>query len=333
MVWEDEFERTSGGGPSTSGSEGARDVFSFTASLFPLRSLALDAQVIDDGLVQQLRTEFSRAAALLPPRAVLKVRAETQLVLELAVLALTVGLGRPTPGMEMLSLKYQKELSPLQRVLLCTVGPGSRWLTERFETLASSRDMAGAEGGWEALAWRAYWLASLSASVLKTVNLCLFFREGRYVSLTERALGVTKTYEDPRIIRSAALGFMDDHLFWINLYDFVTDMTPLATTGLRRLKHFGTSLAGKARRFGSKRLAALGWGAEAGGEAAEGGSRDHVEGRAVSCGICGRESVASLSYAHPCGCPHCYYCLATHLATVGDLSCKTCGRKVQGIAR
>ena len=153
-----------GDGDGARGSTGLPEAFSFAASLFPLRSLALDAQVLDDSLGQQLRTEVSRATSLLPARTVLRVQAEVKLLVEVSVLALTVGLGRPTPGMEILSLRHQNRLSALQRALLCTVGPGSRWLAERFETLASSRNMAEAESGWELLAWRSYCFASLSSS-------------------------------------------------------------------------------------------------------------------------------------------------------------------------
>mmetsp|Transcript_5968 Transcript_5968/g.20576 ORF Transcript_5968/g.20576 Transcript_5968/m.20576 type:complete len:340 (-) Transcript_5968:1553-2572(-) len=317
-----------GDGDGARGSAGLPEAFSFAASLFPLRSLALDAQVLDDSLGQQLRTEVSRATSLLPARTVLRVQAEVKLLVEVSVLALTVGLGRPTPGMEILSLRHQNRLSALQRALLCTVGPGSRWLAERFETLASSRNMAEAESGWELLAWRSYCFASLSSSVLKTLNLCLFFRNGKYSTLTERVLGVTKVYEDPMIVRAGTLGVLDDHLFWLNLYDFVTDMTPLASRGLRGLG----SLAERAKLYALGRLEAIGLKAASGRGAQT--DKGPGENKGLSCcGICGKDPVASLVRAHPCGHEHCYFCLATRLASSNDFRCKVCGARVEGIAR
>lgn len=339
MPWESEFlvERGAEGdvpSPSSTASTAPTTAFASGAAQNPLRSLALDAQVLDESLVNQLRTEVARAAALLPPRAVLRSKAEIHLLIEVFVLALTVGLGRPTPGMEILSLKYRRNLTGVQRALLCTLGPGAKWASERFEVFARSRNMAEAEGGWEALAWRGYCLASLSSSLLNTLNLCLFLWEGRHSTLAERALGVTKTYDDPMIIRSSALGLLDDHLFWSSLYDFVSDMTPLATRGLSAARTFANILSIRAKKLGSKGLGALGWlpGAK-GGAKGEDAPEDPSEPPQGACGVCGTTEIISLCYAHPCRHPYCYYCLAASLATRPDFACKVCGRKVQGISR
>ena len=72
----------------------------------PLRSLSLDAHLLDRQIAKQLRDELASATSLLNPRLVLSLQPEILLLLELATLAATVGCNRPTAGMKILSLKW-----------------------------------------------------------------------------------------------------------------------------------------------------------------------------------------------------------------------------------
>lgn len=357
--WEGEFLEESPAAPLLrnwvpSGTTGDPSSSTSPSSSLPLRSLSLDAHVLDFHLVEQLKRDLDRATSLLSARRVLELQPEIRLLLELSLLSFTVGLNKATPGMAMLSLKHESAsrkkrttnemgLTPLQRVALCTVGPVGRWASERFLSFARTNHLAETEDGWKALAWRGFCLATLSSSLANTLNLCLFFRHGRYSTVTERLVGVTKTYDDPLINSSNVLGLLDDQLFWAKLYEFVSDMTPFASARLHQTKNFLKQFSYKAKRFAANQLEA--WGIREGGEGkgkgkGKGGGRDTDSGHSSFasggkhvCGICGRDPIVSISFIEPCKHPYCYYCLALHFDTFKEFNCKVCGQKAEGMSR
>jgi peroxin-2 len=308
-----------------------------------LRSLSLDAHLLDKQISKQLRDELATATSLLNPRQVLSAQPEILLLLELVTLAATVGCNRPTAGMKILSLKWQQTnrkeqdgLSARQRLILCLVVPGSTWFSQRFQSYARRRNFSESEVPWESLAWRGFCLATLSSHIVKAANLCLFFRQGRYSTVFERVLGVSKTYEDPLIIRSSALGVLDDHLFWAQLYDFVTVITPFLSARKQQLKNLAVDWSHALKRFGVEQLQNVGLikreKAQT-GEEGEVGMAGNSRREKATCGICGTDAIVLMSYAHPCRHPYCYHCLALHLSTFKDFSCRVCDKKVEGISR
>ena len=74
-----------------------------------LRVAQVDAGRLDDELVSLLREQFARVFARVSPGAVTRRRSELTLLLDALVFYFTVWSHRPTPGMELMSLRYRDE--------------------------------------------------------------------------------------------------------------------------------------------------------------------------------------------------------------------------------
>ena len=138
--WDDEFQQAQQ--QASTSTSNSREWIS-QGQVLALRSLSLDAQVLDQKIVDQLRSELAKATSLLNPRRVLALQPEIRLVLELALSLLTIGFNKPTPGMQILSIKHVASggrggdqghkggLSVAQRLMLCAAGPGSNYISQR----------------------------------------------------------------------------------------------------------------------------------------------------------------------------------------------------------
>jgi len=179
----------------------------------------------------------------------------------------------------------------------------------------------------------------------------LFLRHGRYSTLLERVLGMSKVYEDPMLVRSSIFGLIDQEVFWYQVSDFILFLLPSASERFTQVKYSLGQMATKGRKMLSKQIREnmaggdkthwllplalqkcigekLGSDGDSGDGGYDGGGGDGMR----LCPICG-EAPVSVSSAFPCLHPYCYYCLALHLKTFPKLSCKVCGKNIKGIAR
>ena len=74
-----------------------------------LRVAQVDAGRLDDELVSLLREQFNRMFAMVFPGAVTRRQSELTLLLDALVFYFTVWSHRPTPGMELMNLRYRDE--------------------------------------------------------------------------------------------------------------------------------------------------------------------------------------------------------------------------------
>ena len=292
---------------STSAAEGGpKGWLSFAGT--PLRSLQSDALELDDYVLRLVSAEWSGATRLLlPGNFTVRQSPVIAFAFEFALLLLTVGRGLPSPGMQVLSLRYETAAragspSLSRRLLYCLLKPGTRLLWE----VASE----ASEGtGRASLACRTLCGAWHLASALRVLNMLAFYRHGRYASLLERVMGLRKVYADPAISRGLTYGLVDQDVVWREASAFAT----FALVGLGAwVRRTGWTRGRILRNVGLHRL--------------RGGTRSDRR-----CAICDKEPT-QVSYAHPCGHAHCYLCLSTALKS-GKYTCHACRVPCNGLAR
>ena len=312
-----------------------------------LRVAQVDAGRLDDELVSLLREQFNRVFAMVFPGAVTRRQSELTLLLDALVFYFTVWSHRPTPGMELMNLRYRDErpssssssgsssssqrstgrtgmegakLSVSQRLLYGTAFVGGRFAWSKLRrAIGAGRWADEPEGSWRRVASSAVNALEATYSALALVNLLAFLNRGRYRTLTERALRTRLVYGEPHARRMVSYEYLNRQLVWREVSELALFVLPMVSApGLRRAA---------SRAFGG------GPGGAPGGDPG-GGAEGGAEGcRGGPCVECGGEPAGARYASTPCGHAFCYYCAASRAGTRGDrgYTCPRCREPVRGI--
>jgi len=327
-----------------------------TPALDVLRVSQVDARRLDDELLEILHEQMSRCVdafrvwASASGRAsaessVVSSRASserTRLALDVAVFAWTTARNAPTPGQELMNLRFRNErkflrddamrrsaktgvegegLSIAQRALYGLVKCAGafawnawtrRLATERFDEANDDGDEA-----WKARLWRWSRFAEDAHAVMSFVNFCVFLRNGRYPTLVERLLGARLVYGQPTMARVVDFEYLNQQLAWRELSELVLFTLPYV---------YNTRVRSLVGSIGARRDALL--------DDRRSGNRARVSVQAHRCVACGCPEPVHPFVAEPCGHPYCYYCLrARLLERPTDCPCVKCSKPVLRMRR
>ena len=277
-------------------------------------------------------------------------RERTKLFLDAATFACTTMRNAPTPGQELMNLRFRDErraerdeefrrtaktgvegdgLTVTQRLAYGAVKCAgafawNAWMAkmarERYDE-AMDEDEDG-RGVWKQRAWRWSRAAEDAHVVASFVNFCVFLRCGRYPTLVERFLGARLVYSRPSMARVVDFEYLNQQLAWRELSELVLFTLPYLYNSRVRsfVGAFGSSTSGEASTTSAD-----------GGRA---GGRGRVVVQAHRCVACGCAEPVHPFVADPCGHPYCYYCLrARLLERPVDCPCVKCSRPVDRMRR
>ena len=317
-----------------------------------LRVAQVDAGRLDDELVSLLREQFARVFARVSPGAVTRRRSELTLLLDALVFYFTVWSHRPTPGMELMNLRYRDErpatspsnspsssspspstrtgmegeqLSVTQRLLYGAAFVGGRFAWSKLRRRISVERWADEPAGtWRRAASVFSTRAEAAYSALALLNLLAFLNRGRYRTLTERTLHTRLVYGEPHAQRMVSYEYLNRQLVWRELSELALFVLPLVSgPSLRRAasRAFGMAGVGTAVRGGGV--------ADEGAEGAEGVAEGGAD--VQLCAECGGEPAGARYAAVPCGHHFCYYCVAARREADRGYTCPRCREPVSGV--
>ena len=153
----------------------------------------------------------------------------------------TVWSHRPTPGMELMNLRYRDERRPLvgtsgmeghrlsvaQRLAHGVAFVAGRFLWSKLTRAAHDAGWSDAEPHtWRHRAWRAVGHAENAHAVATLVNLLLFLRSGR--SRARRtALPARLVYHEPNTARVVSFEYLNRQILWRELSDLALFVLPM----------------------------------------------------------------------------------------------------------
>ena len=287
----------------------------------------IDAGRLDAELTSLLREQLLRVFARVHPGAVARRTPELTLGLDLLVFYFTVWSHRPTPGMELMNLRYRDERRPLvgtsgmeghrlsvaQRLAHGVAFVAGRFLWSKLTRAAHDAGWSDAEPHtWRHRAWRAVGHAENAHAVATLVNLLLFLRSGRFRTPWERLSRARLVYHEPNTARVVSFEYLNRQILWRELSDLALFVLPMLDPA---------RLRDAARAFQSR----------------DGDRRDaphatrpdeSVSVGDETCAACGAKPPTAPFAAEPCGHVHCYYCArARRAADPARFRCARCDAK------
>ena len=167
---------------------------------------------------------------------------ELTLGLDLLVFYFTVWSHRPTPGMELMNLRYRDERRPLvgtsgmeghrlsvaQRLAHGVAFVAGRFLWSKLTRAAHDAGWSDAEPHtWRHRAWRAVGHAENAHAVATLVNLLLFLRSGRFRTPWERLSRARLVYHEPNTARVVSFEYLNRQILWRELSDLALFVLPM----------------------------------------------------------------------------------------------------------
>ena len=339
------------GRASTSASASA-----LAASLDVLRVSQVDSQRLDVELLDTLNGQLSRVVdAVVDPSGEFSTRksAEIKLFLDLGLFVCTTAMNRPTPGQDLMNLRFRDErewssdspgaidvatvktgvegsgLTVTQRLILGFVrcAAGYAWGSWQRKMLRERFD-EGNRDEWRYKAWKWSQRIENAHATASFINFCIFLKNGRYPTLIERAVSARLVYQRPSMARVVDFEYLNQQLAWRELSELVLFTLPyLYSSRVRSL--FGVLSMATSRTRSS--VDAVGHTAT--NDESSTTSRRRVI-QAFRCSACASREPIHPFVAEPCGHPYCYYCLrARMLEQRLDCRCVRCSKPVKEMRR
>ncbi|KAJ2709380.1 peroxisome assembly protein (Peroxin-2), partial [Coemansia spiralis] len=207
----------------------------------------LDAELLDDELVEMLREPVAGALALARPGLAERHRLEIDTAIKALLFWLSVGPAqrRATYGQGLQNLRYAGTgMLGLRLHLLgaLTIGGGYAWA--RMVSAMSLRGWADApSNSARARLWRLVQRAERFFRVAAVLNFVVFLATGQFRSVVERVLGLRLVHARPQLAHSVSFEFLNRQLVWHAFTEFVMFALPLVNPARAR-----TWLVRRARR-------------------------------------------------------------------------------------
>ena len=320
-----------------------------------LRVSQIDAGRLDAELTSLLREQLLRVFARVHPGAVAHRTPELTLGLDLLVFYFTVWSHRPTPGMELMNLRYRDERRPLsgksgmeghrlsvaQRLAHGVAFVAGRFLWSKLTRAVHDARWSDAEPHtWRHRAWRAVGHAENAHAVASLVNLLLFLRSGRFRTPWERISRARLVYREPNTARVVSFEYLNRQILWRELSDLALFLLPMLDPARLRdaaARAFQSRDAASDanRRRGAPVNASNASASETGpARSIAVGDETEPEPEPEPCAACAAKPPTAPFAAEPCGHVHCYYCaMARHAADPARFRCARCDARVVGVRR
>ncbi|KAG0222409.1 Pex12 amino terminal region-domain-containing protein [Mortierella sp. GBAus27b] len=307
----------------------------------PLRIMKvsqLDAELLDDELVETMKEQLWSAFSLFKPSFKNKFKPELALALNLIMYKFSVYDMGATYGSQLQNLTYRNErkhsgglqstatdapLTKTQKVAYGVITVGGQYVLERLNGAMTSQ-------GWGELpednikrkVWNVLQKAGSVFRIVTLLNFLAFLYAGKYRTVLERILSMRLVYANRNSNRQASFEFLNRQMVWHAFTEFLMFLMPLINVS-------------KLKRNVKKMLV----------PAALMSANEHSVLPPHICAICHENSSASATpgvvtstaihnpYITDCGHVYCYYCVKTKMMVDDEWCCLRCGKKVEAIAR
>lgn len=293
-----------------------------------LRSSQTDAGQLDEELLGLFKDTLTKCLGTFHSDFMRSYYKELLVLLRSVIFCLTVGLGKPTPGMALLNVTYRNEyrsskfrnsgpgLCKLQRILLYVgdiVAPymWSRLAShlsraiDRRENPVEASSSVSLRGMSSEKTWQVARRIESAWMTLELVNAVAYLRHGKYRRLLERLVGARVVYSHVGASRHISFDYLNRQLIWSEISEFILFLLPLVN-------------AGAVRKF---LYTYLPMNKDPGGIQPD-----------TSCGICGclKDSPIRCK-ALPCEHVFCYYCIAGKMNQRNDKHCCVCAEEISSM--
>ncbi|KAF8929973.1 Vacuolar protein sorting-associated protein 41 [Haplosporangium bisporale] len=309
----------------------------------PLRIMKvsqLDAELLDDELLETMKEQLWSAFALFKPTFKDKFKPELTLALNLIMYKFSVYDMGATYGSQLQNLVYRNErkhsgglqstatdahLTKTQKIVYGVVTVGGQYVMERVNGIVT-------EQGWGELpednikrkAWNLLQKGTSAFKIFSLVNFLAFLYAGKYRTILERILSMRLVYAERNSNRQASFEFLNRQMVWHAFTEFLMFLMPLINVS--KLKRNVKRMLLPAALMSANELSAL---------------PAHI------CAICHESNTAAPTttpgnatstfihnpYITDCGHIYCYYCVKTKMMIDDEWCCLRCGKKVDAIAR
>lgn len=224
-------------------------------------------------------------------------------------LMFSVRAAESTLGQAMLNLKYYNEhtqtsanqwISYRQKLLYACLLIGCPWLKDRSNDIIK---LFHVERWQEKMEKLLKWLET-GFKVATLVNFLVFLRQGAYLSLLERIVGIRSVFPEKQGMRQVTFEYMTRELVWHGFSEFLFFVLPLIN--FQRLKNLVV------QRFLSA--------------SSTGRNSAPQERNFTTCAVCGEWPVRAQEF----GCAHvfCYFCIQSNYKADPGYACPLCSFKV-----
>ncbi|KAF9428094.1 peroxisome assembly protein (Peroxin-2) [Podila epigama] len=309
----------------------------------PLRIMKvsqLDAELLDDELLETMKEQLWSAFALFKPTFKDRFKPELTLILNLIMYKFSVYDMGATYGSQLQNLIYRNErkhrgglqstasdarLTKTQKITYGVATVGGQYVMERLNGIVT-------EQGWGDLpednikrkAWNVLQKGTSAFKILSLINFLAFLYAGKYRSVLERVLSMRLVYAERNSNRQASFEFLNRQMVWHAFTEFLMFLMPLINVS-------------KLKRNVKKMLlpAALTSANENSSLPAHICAICHENNTALSSSTSGNAASTTIHnpYITDCGHTYCYYCVKTKMMIDDEWCCLRCGKKVDSIAR
>ncbi|GJJ73367.1 peroxin-2 [Entomortierella parvispora] len=308
----------------------------------PLRIMKvsqLDAELLDDELLETMKEQLWSAFSLFKPSFKEKFKPELALALNLVMYKFSVYDMGATYGSQLQNLIYRNErkhsgglqstardapLTKTQRIAYGVVTVGGQYAMERVNRVVTAQ-------GWGELpednikrkAWNILQKGGSVFRIVSLINFLAFLYAGKYRTILERVLSMRLVYAERNSNRQASFEFLNRQMVWHAFTEFLMFLMPLINVS--KLKRNVKRMLLPAALMSANELSVL---------------PAHI------CAICHENNNgvtatpgASTSttihnpYITNCGHVYCYYCIKTKMMIDDEWCCLRCGKKVDWIGR
>ena len=285
------------------------------------RSSQTDALQLDEELLGLFKDTLNKCLGTFHDEFLRVYYKELLVVLRSVIFCLTVGIGKPTPGMALLNVTYRNEyksskfrndgpgLNKLQRTLLYVGDIVAPYMWSRLARYLS-RAMDGRENPGETLSnaslrrissekmWQIARRIESGWMTLELVNAVAYLRHGTYRRLLERLVGARVVYSHLGASRHISFDYLNRQLIWSEISEFILFLLPLVNVGAVRKFLYTYLQMNKAL----------------------GGIQSDAK-----CGICGTLKDSPIRcQVLPCKHIFCYYCIVGRMDQRNDRRCCVC---------
>ncbi|TDH70713.1 hypothetical protein CCR75_008876 [Bremia lactucae] len=292
-----------------------------------LRVNKWDALILDSEILSLLKSPMKGMFDMFEPGVVVRFQMEIDALLKFMLFLLSIGLGRPTPGMKLENIHYSPHLLSRSRVgafLFLSVGlpyvwkrllqslSSARWTLRRH---VSANDAPEGNNSFPERLVNVMKKFELLALTCQLANLLIFVRYGIFRSLPERLLGLKLESIMPSITpRAINFEYMTRQFIWTGLMPNSTYCaSPFAI-----LQEFGSFIL-PVLAYGSCRLIAA-------------SQKTPFVAHLSQCCLCGM-SPPQTPYVTSCKHVYCYYCLQAAVALDEKYECVACGLRFDSSQR
>ncbi|KAG0031902.1 peroxisome assembly protein (Peroxin-2) [Podila clonocystis] len=309
----------------------------------PLRIMKvsqLDAELLDDELLETMKEQLWSAFALFKPTFKDRFKPELTLALNLIMYKFSVYDMGATYGSQLQNLVYRNErkhsgglqstamdarLTKTQKIAYGVVTVGGQYVMEKVNSIVT-------EQGWGELpednikrkAWNLLQKGTGVFKIVSLINFLAFLYAGKYRSVLERILSMRLVYAERNSNRQASFEFLNRQMVWHAFTEFLMFLMPLINVS--KLKRNVKRMLLPAALMSGNELSAL---------PAHICAICHENNTSVSTTTPGNatSTVIHNPYVTDCGHVYCYYCVKTKMMIDDEWCCLRCGKKVDAIAR